>query len=163
MNGGQGKGTIRDSDGLQRATRGSFKMEDLLRLEQVIAVADGDTFTMQTDSETVRIRIGGMDSPERGSSGYGAAAGVLANMIEGKLVHCLQDGLGTPCDGRSRLRNEDRIVAQCSLARRTSVLRWYGAVPRATGRSSPAAIMRSLRPLTDPAPLVPYQPEPPGP
>ena len=41
----------------------------------------------------------------------------LSNMIEGKLVHCLQVGEGTVCDGRSKPKSRDRIVAQCFLAK----------------------------------------------
>lgn len=84
-------------------------------LGKVLAVADGDTFTMDSDGEKVRVRICGIDAPERGQPGYGQAAGVLANMIEGKTVHCLQVGDGTVCDGRSKPTSRDRIVAQCFL------------------------------------------------
>jgi endonuclease YncB( thermonuclease family) len=84
-------------------------------LGHVLAVSDGDTFTMETDGGKVRVRICGIDAPERGQAGYGQAAGVLSNMIEGKMVHCLQIGEGTPCDGRSRPNSRDRIVAQCFL------------------------------------------------
>ncbi|MCK1604771.1 hypothetical protein IVB02_26045 [Bradyrhizobium sp. 166] len=54
-------------------------------LGKVAAVADGDTFTMESGSGKVRIRICGIDAPERGQPGYGQAAGVLSNMIEGPL------------------------------------------------------------------------------
>jgi endonuclease YncB( thermonuclease family) len=86
-------------------------------LGKVTSVADGDTFTMESETGKVRIRICGIDAPERGQPGYGQAAGVLANMIEGKTVHCLQVGEGTVCDGRSKPNNRDRIVAQCFLDR----------------------------------------------
>jgi endonuclease YncB( thermonuclease family) len=36
-------------------------------------------------------------------------------MVEGKIVHCLQVGEGTPCDGKSKPTSRDRIVAQCFL------------------------------------------------
>jgi endonuclease YncB( thermonuclease family) len=78
-------------------------------LGKVTSVADGDTFTMESESGKVRVRICGIDAPERG------AAGVLANMIEGKTVHCLQVGDGTVCDGKSKPTSRDRIVAQCFL------------------------------------------------
>ena len=78
-------------------------------------MSDGDTFTMETDGAKVRVRICGIDAPERGQAGYGQAAGVLSSMIEGKTVHCLQVGEGTVCDGRSRPTSRDRIVAQCFL------------------------------------------------
>jgi endonuclease YncB( thermonuclease family) len=82
---------------------------------KVTAVADGDTFTMESETGKVRVRICGIDAPERGQPGYGQAAGVLSNMIEGKTVHCLQVGEGTVCDGKSRPKSRDRIVAQCFL------------------------------------------------
>jgi endonuclease YncB( thermonuclease family) len=84
-------------------------------LGQVTSVADGDTFTMESETGKVRVRICGIDAPERRQPGYGQAAGVLANMIEGKVVHCLQVGEGTPCDGKSKPTSRDRIVAQCFL------------------------------------------------
>lgn len=84
-------------------------------LGKVVAVSDGDTFTMESGGGKVRVRICGIDAPERGQAGYGQAAGVLSNMIEGKTVHCLQVGEGTVCDGRSRPTSRDRIVAQCFL------------------------------------------------
>jgi endonuclease YncB( thermonuclease family) len=58
-------------------------------LGRVTSVADGDTFTMESESGKVRVRICGIDVPERGQPGYGQAAGVLATMIEGKTLHCL--------------------------------------------------------------------------
>jgi endonuclease YncB( thermonuclease family) len=84
-------------------------------LGKVNSVADGDTFTMEAETGRVRVRICGIDAPERGQLGYGQAAGVLANMIEGKIVNCLQVGEGTPCDGKSKPTSRDRIVAQCFL------------------------------------------------
>jgi endonuclease YncB( thermonuclease family) len=84
-------------------------------LGKVTSVADGDTFTMEAETGRARVRICGIDAPERGQPGYGQAAGVLANMIEGKTVHCLQVGEGTVCDGKSRPTSRDRIVAQCFL------------------------------------------------
>src|ERR1700719_5364507 len=83
-------------------------------LGKVLAVSDGDTFTMEADGCKVRVRICGIDAPERGQAGYGQAAGVLS-MIEGKTIHCLQVGEGTVCDGRSKPNNRDRVVAQCFL------------------------------------------------
>jgi endonuclease YncB( thermonuclease family) len=84
-------------------------------LGKVTSVADGDTFTMESETGKVRVRICGIDAPERGQPGYGQAAGVLANRIEGKTVHCLQVGEGTVCDDKSKPNNRDRIVAQCFL------------------------------------------------
>jgi hypothetical protein len=36
-----------------------------------------------------------------------------ATVLSGKPVRCVQVGGGTPCDGRSKPTNRDRIVAQC--------------------------------------------------
>jgi endonuclease YncB( thermonuclease family) len=84
-------------------------------LGKVTSVADRDTFTMEAETGRVRVRICGIDAPERGQPGYDQAAGVLANMVEGKIVHCLQVGEGTPCDGKSKPTSRDRSVAQCFL------------------------------------------------
>lgn len=71
---------------------------------------------IKAETQNLKIRLCGVDSPERGRAGYRAATDALANMIRGKQVHCLQVGLGTPCDGRSRPKNRDRSVAQCFIA-----------------------------------------------
>jgi len=88
-------------------------------LGRVLAVSDGDTFTMESESERVRIRLCGIDAPERGQPGYGQAAGVLSTMIEGRTLHCLQVGEGTVCDSRSTPKSRDRVVAQCFLDKRS--------------------------------------------
>lgn len=82
-------------------------------LGTVISVIDGDTFRIKTETQNVKIRLCGVDSPERGQHGYRAATDVLADMIRGNQIHCLQVGLDTPCDGRSKPTNRDRVVAQC--------------------------------------------------
>jgi endonuclease YncB( thermonuclease family) len=69
-------------------------------LGKVIAVADGETFTMEAESGKVRVRICGIDAPERGQPGYGQAVGALASLVEGKQVHGLQVGESTVFDGR---------------------------------------------------------------
>jgi endonuclease YncB( thermonuclease family) len=84
-------------------------------LGRATAVVDGDTFTMESESRRIRVRICGIDAPERGQPGYGQAAGALASLVEGKQVHCLQIGEGTVCDGRSKPASRDRIVGQCFI------------------------------------------------
>lgn len=83
----------------------------------VVHVEDGDTFTIGARSTEHRIRLCGVDSPERGEKGYGTARDALAGMIAGRQVRCIQvrRKAGTPCDGRSRPTNQKRIVAQCFL------------------------------------------------
>jgi endonuclease YncB( thermonuclease family) len=83
---------------------------------KVTAVADGDTFTMEAEARRIRVRICGIDAPERGQPGYGQAAGALAALIEGKTVHCLQVGEGTVVRRQVEKPNSrDRIVAQCFI------------------------------------------------
>jgi endonuclease YncB( thermonuclease family) len=77
------------------------------------SVSDGDTFHLSAEGQDIKVRLCGVDSPERGQPGYGYSAGELAKFIEGKQVACIQVGGGTPCDGRSKTTNRDRIVAQC--------------------------------------------------
>jgi endonuclease YncB( thermonuclease family) len=50
------------------------------------SVSDGDTLHHQSETGKVRVRICGIDAPERSQPGYGQATGVLSNMIEGKTV-----------------------------------------------------------------------------
>jgi endonuclease YncB( thermonuclease family) len=81
-------------------------------LGKVLAVSDGDAFTMEADGAKVRVRICGIDAPDVGKLVTEQATGVLSSM---KTVHCLQVGEGTVCDGRSRPTSRDRIVTQCFL------------------------------------------------
>src|SRR3982074_3917407 len=68
---------------------------------------------MQSETGNVRVRICGIDAPERGPPGCVPCARIVRDLIEGKTVHCLQVGEGTVCDGRSKPTSHDRIVAQC--------------------------------------------------
>jgi len=49
-----------------------------------LTVVDGDTLKAGDD----RIRIMGIDSPERSEAGYGAARGALARLVEGQRIVC---------------------------------------------------------------------------
>jgi len=82
----------------------------------VVHVVDGDTFDMRIAStEIVRIRFCGIDTPERGKAGFLKATVALSTLIGRTTVRCVQVGHGTPCDGRSKAKSRDRIVAQCFL------------------------------------------------
>lgn len=82
---------------------------------KVTHIVDGDTFDIQSDASVVRIRICGIDSPERGEKDYFTAADELAALILGKELRCVRVGEGSICDGRSAPKNQRRIVAQCFL------------------------------------------------
>jgi endonuclease YncB( thermonuclease family) len=81
----------------------------------VVTIQDGDTFTMRDTAGDFRVRLCGVDSPERGHQGYQQAKDALTALIGGKTVRCVQVGSGTPCDNRSPPKSRDRIVAQCFL------------------------------------------------
>ena len=76
-------------------------------------IVDGDTFDLRSDAGKVRIRICGVDSPERGSKGYSNATEELRALIAGRDVKCVRVGEGSICDGRSKPTNRNRVVAQC--------------------------------------------------
>lgn len=76
-------------------------------------VVDGDTFWLCDKAGCHKIRICGIDAPERGELGYQESGAALMALMKGKTVRCVQVGKGTPCDNRSKPINRDRIVAQC--------------------------------------------------
>jgi endonuclease YncB( thermonuclease family) len=76
-------------------------------------VIDGDTFDMQINGKTTRIRICGINSPERGERGYEKAKNYLHDRILNRIVRCIPIGEGTVCDGRSKRMSQNRLVAQC--------------------------------------------------
>jgi endonuclease YncB( thermonuclease family) len=70
---------------------------------KVSKVGDGDTFTLRGESR--RIRVWGLDAPERNDPGGAAATAALRGLISGRLLHC--DVLDIDRYGR--------LVAQCFL------------------------------------------------
>lgn len=80
---------------------------------RVDRVVDGDTFWLCDQTACHKIRLCGMNAPEQGEQDYQRAKQALTDMLKGKTLRCVQVGGGTPCDGRSKPVNRDRIVAQC--------------------------------------------------
>jgi len=79
-------------------------------------VIDGDDIELWADGgPPKRIRLCGIDAPERECPGYSEATKELRALVEGKQVRCIPVGEGTPCDRRSRPTNRDRIIAQCFI------------------------------------------------
>jgi endonuclease YncB( thermonuclease family) len=76
-------------------------------------VVDGDTFWVCNERACHKIRICGINAPETGEPGYRESRTALSDLVTGKFTRCIQVGHGTPCDGRSKPTNRDRIVAQC--------------------------------------------------
>jgi endonuclease YncB( thermonuclease family) len=82
-------------------------------LGKVTHIVDGDTFDMLSGDETIRIRVCGVDSPERGHKGYRDATEELHALIAGRDLRCVRVGEGSVCDGRSNRKSGKRFVAQC--------------------------------------------------
>lgn len=115
----------------------------------VSKVADGDTFTVVNEGKKVRVRFCGVDSPEREQPRYAEAARELARLVEGKAVRCIQVGGGTPCDGKSRATNRDRIVAQCFVDDRDLAME-MGLREHGQGHAAVFGwLLRELQTLTD--------------
>jgi endonuclease YncB( thermonuclease family) len=76
-------------------------------------VIDGDTLWLCDPTACHKIRLCGIDAPEQGDAGYAESGEALRSLVAGMNVRCVQVGDGTPCDGRSKPMNRDRIVAQC--------------------------------------------------
>ncbi|MFT7644510.1 MAG: micrococcal nuclease [Candidatus Paceibacteria bacterium] len=57
-------------------------------VHQVVQVVDGDTLDLEND---VRIRLIGIDSPERGACGYDEASAFLESLVAGKHVRVEKD------------------------------------------------------------------------
>jgi endonuclease YncB( thermonuclease family) len=79
----------------------------------VPAVADGDTFTLCAGAQCERIRLCGIDAPERGDALSAEATRAVRSVTDGATVRCTPVGEGTVCDGRSNRRSGNRLVAQC--------------------------------------------------
>jgi len=82
----------------------------------VARIQDGDTFDLCDVAACHRIRICGIDAPERRQPGAQAATDALGAIVKNQTVRCVQVGSGTVCDGRSRPTNRNRYVAQCFVA-----------------------------------------------
>jgi len=72
-------------------------------------VVDGDTLWVGR----TKIRLCGIDAPERNNPGGSEATRYLNTITRGRNIRCVIVGSGTPCDGRSRRTSYDRVVAQC--------------------------------------------------
>ncbi len=75
----------------------------------VSRVIDGDTLQINE----LRIRLCGIDAPEDGDKGAAEATEHLEQVARGQHARCVVVGGGTPCDTRSAVINNRRVVAQC--------------------------------------------------
>lgn len=64
----------------------SCNSETELLTGTVINVADGDTFTMLVNNEKIKIRLYGIDCPERKQDFYSVAKTFLTDLVKGETV-----------------------------------------------------------------------------
>ena len=83
------------------------------------SVVDGDTLYVGR----MKYRLCGIDAPERDEPGYHESANYPRKLVKGKTIKCTPLGQGILCDGRSKTRSYDRIVAQCFVYRRAPSFR----------------------------------------
>lgn len=57
---------------------------------KVVKVSDGDTFTMIVNNEQIKIRLHGIDCPEKGQDFGNVATTFLSDMIAGKVVQVMK-------------------------------------------------------------------------
>jgi endonuclease YncB( thermonuclease family) len=97
----------------------SARLQCFTAVPEIIAtvgrVIDGDTMDICIGANCIRVRLCGIDAPERSERGYSEATDALRSLVSRETVRCVPVGQGTVCDGRSRATNHGRLVAQCFL------------------------------------------------
>lgn len=81
-------------------------------------IVDGDTLYVCDKAVCEKIRLCGINAPERKDSGGKASTDELKAIAADRELRCIPVGQGTVCDGRSKPTSGDRIVAQCFLGKR---------------------------------------------
>lgn len=66
---------------------------------KVVSVTDGDTLTLRTETETLKVRLLGIDTPERGQPYGTKAKQALSDMVFGQSVTI--ESSGKDCYGRT--------------------------------------------------------------
>lgn len=126
---------------------------------RVVNVVDGDTVDVQRGKEYQRIRVIGIDTPERGDCGFGPASSALSRIVLGKKVQ-LSAGAVDDRDRYGRLlryvdvggRDAGLALLEAGLAiARYDSRDGYGAHPRETAyvradAATPSAVCRENRP-----------------
>jgi endonuclease YncB( thermonuclease family) len=95
------------------------RLQCFTAIDEIIArvgrVVDGDTMDICIGASYIRVRLCGIDAPERGEPGADEATEALRRLVSRETVRCVPVGQGTVCDGRSRSTNRGRLVAQCFI------------------------------------------------
>jgi endonuclease YncB( thermonuclease family) len=80
-------------------------------------VIDGDTLYICDAALCEKIRICGINAPERREKGGREATSAMRAIAADNQIRCVPVGEGTVCDGRSKRTSRDRIVAQCFVGK----------------------------------------------
>ena len=80
-------------------------------------IVDGDTLYVCNQTVCEKVRLCGIDAPERADARGAASTATLKVIALNKELRCVRVGEGTVCDGRSKPTNRDRVVAQCFLGK----------------------------------------------
>lgn len=64
----------------------ALSQESPVLVGTVIKIVDGDTIDVQLSSGPIRVRLHGVDTPERGQPGGKEATGALTGLVQGKEV-----------------------------------------------------------------------------
>lgn len=83
---------------------------------QVDRVVDGDTFKAQFGGAVRSVRVVGIDTPERGESGFAESTRAAERRFDGKTVNLIVGGARSrsagQCVGQAVLDRYDRVLAR---------------------------------------------------
>lgn len=80
-------------------------------------IVDGDTFYVCDTVACHKIRLCGIDAPEKGDIRFRSSRSALRDLVTEREIRCVRVGEGSICDGRSKPTSHDRIVAQCFIGK----------------------------------------------
>ncbi len=72
--------------------QGQNPEEELVLIGRVTRIVDGDTIDVQLDSGVIRVRMQGIDTPERGQPMFTEASAALRDLVGDKPVELLPSG-----------------------------------------------------------------------
>ncbi|MCA9438724.1 MAG: thermonuclease family protein, partial [Candidatus Omnitrophica bacterium] len=78
-------------DSPQPVTQAPTHTKDRL-VGRVLTVADGDTLTLDSDGQRVKVRLQGIDCPERDQPFGNEAGGFVRDLVEGKRIEVISLG-----------------------------------------------------------------------
>ena len=80
-------------------------------------IVDGDTLYVCDATACHKVRLCGIDAPEKGDIRFRSSRSALRDLVGERELRCIRGGEGSICDGRSKATSHDRIVAQCFIGK----------------------------------------------